>query len=263
MSEHPYTRLAWLPGKQPDFVALCRSALNDDQHALGPRLQYLASHGLDENDLNRLAGLVRKAKAAGHSLAPLLPFRLGLLSNTTSDFIVQALTGTALRHGIDLEIIQGGFGQALQEALSPDSAINMADCDAVLIAIDHHSLPLQVLPGDPEQADASVAGCLGYLNTLREGIHANGRAICILQTVPPPPESLFGSLDWSLPGTLRHSLATFNRRLGEMLEGSADLLLDVAGLAETVGLAHWHDPTLWNLAKLPFSNTFLPLMPSM
>jgi FkbH-like protein len=37
------------------------------------------------------------------------------------------------------------------------------------------------------------------------------------------------------------------------------VLFDIAGLAETVGLAGWHDPTLWNLAKLPFSNVFLPL----
>ena len=30
------------------------------------------------------------------------------------------------------------------------------------------------------------------------------------------------------------------------------MLLDVAGIAETVGLANWHDPRLWNMAKLPF-----------
>jgi FkbH-like protein len=37
------------------------------------------------------------------------------------------------------------------------------------------------------------------------------------------------------------------------------VLLDVATLAETVGLADWHNPQLWNLAKLSFSDELIPL----
>jgi FkbH-like protein len=37
------------------------------------------------------------------------------------------------------------------------------------------------------------------------------------------------------------------------------VLLDVAGLAETVGLADWHDPQLWNLGKFSFSDELIPL----
>ena len=38
-----------------------------------------------------------------------------------------------------------------------------------------------------------------------------------------------------------------------------DLLLDIAALAETVGLADWHSPPQWNMAKLPFADAFVPL----
>jgi FkbH-like protein len=37
------------------------------------------------------------------------------------------------------------------------------------------------------------------------------------------------------------------------------VVLDVAGLAETVGLARWHCPSQWNMAKLPFADRFVPL----
>jgi predicted enzyme involved in methoxymalonyl-ACP biosynthesis len=37
------------------------------------------------------------------------------------------------------------------------------------------------------------------------------------------------------------------------------VLLDVAGLAETVGLADWHDTQLWNMAKFSFSDELIPL----
>lgn len=58
---------------------------------------------------------------------------------------------------------------------------------------------------------------------------------------------------------MRNLIDMFNRGLTESLPGTQDMLLDAAHLADTVGLAEWHDPTLWNMAKLPFSSTFIPL----
>jgi FkbH-like protein len=36
-------------------------------------------------------------------------------------------------------------------------------------------------------------------------------------------------------------------------------ILDVAGLASKIGLANWHNPTQWNIGKLPFSQQFTPI----
>jgi FkbH-like protein len=80
-----------------------------------------------------------------------------------------------------------------------------------------------------------------------------------VQTLARPVESLFGSLDATIAGTERHLIAEFNRALAASIAGTEDLLLDVAALAETVGLADWHDPVLWNLGKIPFANAFLPV----
>ena len=62
-----------------------------------------------------------------------------------------------------------------------------------------------------------------------------------------------------MAGTRRALVDAFNRELARSLAGSDDVLLDVAGLAEVVGLAEWHDPVQWNLAKLPFSQERVPL----
>jgi FkbH-like protein len=70
---------------------------------------------------------------------------------------------------------------------------------------------------------------------------------------------LFGSLDRALPGTLRSLLDSINRELAEYVLSSGAVLLDVAGLAETVGLADWHNPQLWNLGKFSFSDELIPL----
>src|SRR5216683_3037414 len=130
-----YESLAWLPRPPANFASLCRTVL-DAAEALGDRLQWLASHALDEAQLNQLAKQVARSRVAGHPLASLAPFKLGVISNTTTDFICPALVATALRHGIALECIAAPFGQVAQQALSADSEIRRARPDAVLIAVD-------------------------------------------------------------------------------------------------------------------------------
>ena len=72
-------------------------------------------------------------------------------------------------------------------------------------------------------------------------------------------ETLFGSLDRALPGTAAKPDRCINRELAKFVLGSGDVLLDVAGLAETVGLADWHNTQLWNLGKFSFSDELIPL----
>src|SRR5580693_6873437 len=260
MSLDLFRSLSWLPAPPPDFSPRCRAVLDhNSETALGSRLQSLAAFALDANQLNHLARVISKAQKSHSSLQPLVPFRMGILSNSTLDFIVPALVATAARYGIALECIKADYDQAVQEALSPDSGINRAKPDAVLVAMDYRALPLRCKKGDAAEADNAVRQSLAYIETLRAGLKAKSKTVCILQTIAPPPERLFGSFDRALPGTTANIIQRVNLRLAETIFGSEDILLDVAGLAETVGLADWHSPTEWNLAKLPFSDSFLPL----
>ena len=258
MSNHLYSQLAWLAPAPDDFSRQCRELL-DDPAELGRRVQRLANHGLDENQLNRLAKVIQKARNGGHSLAPLTPFRIGIISNANSHFIVPTLVASAARHGIALECIEADYDQVMQAALSPDSLINQAQCDAVLVAVDHRGLPLNATPGDAQAAQQTVEAALAHLNMIRSGLRQHSKAVCILQTLARPVESSFGSFDLVLPGTPRQLVDDVNRGIAQSLAGTEDLLLDVAHIAETVGLADWHDATLWNMAKLPFASAFLPL----
>jgi FkbH-like protein len=258
MSNNLYSQLAWLPAAPDEFSLQCRQ-LSGDPSDLGKRVQRLASHALDENQLNRLAKAIQKARDAGHSLAPLTPFRIGLISNATSHFIMPALVASAARHGVALECIEADYDQVMQTALSPDSPINQARCDAVLMAIDQRGLALNPTPGDAQAAQQTVEAALAYMDTIRKGLRSHSKAICILQTLPRPAESSFGSFDLVLSGTKRQLVDEVNRGIARDVAGTEDLLLDVAHIAETVGVADWHDATLWNMAKLPFASAFLPL----
>jgi FkbH-like protein len=253
-----YAELQWLPRVPQEFSARLK-ALGNLAGPLGREVQALALHALDLNQLTKLAKLIRNAHTEGKSLAPLTPFRLALLSNSTIDLIVPALVASAARHGIALEVIQPSYDQVAQEALTPDSKVNSSKPDAVLFALDYRALPLKLSLGDAEASSATVQGVIGYLQALRNGIKANSNVVCVFQTFAPPVETLFGSLDRMLPGTLRSLVDSINRELAEFVLDSGDMLFDVAGLAETVGLADWHDPQLWNMAKFSFSDQLIPL----
>jgi FkbH-like protein len=252
-----YQSLSWLPRPPADFVARCR-ALEADP-APGSGLQALAVYALDENDLHRLSALITGARHAGKSLSPLVPFRLGILSNATTDFIVPALIASAARHGIALECFTSAYGQVAQAALLPDSEINREQLDAVLIAVDYRGYLLASTIGDADAAKANLEVALAQLQTIRSAISVTNRTTCIVQNLAPPAETLFGSLDEVVPGTPRAFIHELNRGIALSVAGSQDVLFDVAGLAATVGLAEWHSPDQWNLAKLAFSSTYLPL----
>jgi len=253
-----YSELHWLPQAPADFSARLKD-LDAQGDGLGAAVQAIASYALDINQLTKLARRIGNARNHGKNLAPLTPFRLAILSNATVDFLGPALVASAARHGVALEVVQPPFDQVAQQAMNPDSETHRARPDAVLFAIDYRALPLKLDMGDAEAAQATVEKTIGYLQALRHGIQEHSKAVCIFQTFAPPVETLFGSLDRLLPGTLRSLIDAINRELAAMLAGSGDVLFDVAGLAETVGLAAWHDPELWNMGKFAFHDELIPL----
>ncbi len=258
MSEDLYTNLTWLPQPPADFRQRCRAVVGADS-AAGDALAQLAGYSLDENELRRLATVIETLRSQSRSLAPLTPFTLGVLGNATLEPLIPALIASAARHGIDLECVRADYAQTLQEALSPDSVVNRAKPDAVLIALDHRGLPLRAAIHDPQAAAAGVADSIAFLDSLRRGFRTHSNALSIVQTLPALPESTFGNFDRAVPGTLRSLTAAFNAALVESVKESHDVILDVASLAQTVGIANWHAPTQWNLGKFAFDAKFLPL----
>ncbi len=258
MDRDLYANLGWLPRAPEDFRAKCRTLL-DDPAGLGRSLQLLAKHALDADQLFLLGRTIEKARVKGLSFAPLTDFRLGVLSSSTSELLVPAIVSSAARHGISLNCIGANYNQVVQAALDENSDINSAKPDAVLINIDYRALPIRSSLGDSKSASDVVEQAIGQIELVRSAIKRNSNAICILQTLASPPERLFGNLDRVLEGTITRAIEEINRSIVENLRGSQDVLLDVAGLAATVGLANWHSPTQWNVAKLAFSTAFLPL----
>jgi FkbH-like protein len=149
----------------------------------------------------------------------------------------------------------------VQDILDPNSDLNRASPDAVLVTFDYRALPLHVPAGNREAAQAAIHAALSQFERMRAGIRRNSRATAIFATLAVPPEPLFGSFDRMVSGTLRSTILDINQGLTELVATHRDhcVLFDVAALAERVGTAEWFSPAQWNMAKLPFSDVYVPL----
>ena len=256
MASQLFADLAWMQRPPADFGRQCRSVLEGNDNA-GQRLRALANCALDTNRAcpagrrgqNRR---VRRDVRWHHSSH----FVLDWSATARSMWSPRRSMPRAARYGIDMDCVTTEYAQADAERPSPDSHVNRARPDAVLVAVDYRAFPLRPTPGDRSAADKTVAEWLANLAAMRDGIRDNTGAVCIFQTLAPPPEGLFGHSDRILPGTARWLVDSINRGIVEQVMAQGDLLLDIAALAETVGLADWHSPPQWNMAKLPFADTF-------
>ena len=245
--------LPWLAEPPHDFRQRVRSlsASNLDRHKLA---RSLAGCRLSGNQLHTLGTTIAKIATDEADVT-----RLGVLSNGTADLLLPAVTVSALRHGVLLQTIGTAFDQVAPEALNPNSAMNQARCHFVLLAVDHRGLPFTPTPGDADRARATVDSALRYIDSIRHGLRSASGCTVVAQTAPQVANSLFGSLERNVPGTLQWLIDQYNYELRVRVGNSSDLLLDTAALAESVGLRQWHDPVQWTLGKFPFSHAMVPL----
>ena len=249
--------LPWLPVPPADFGDQCR-AVTGSTESPGPVIQSLAGFRLSSRHSSLLARAIRRCREAGASLAPLSDFRLGVLASATFDLLLDCLPAAGARHGVALDLVSAPYDQVMQQALDPDSGINRAGLDAVLVAVDHRWLNLDKAGIEDVPADR-VAAAIQRLRAVVEGLRAHGNAPAILQTLPVPPQMLFGSFDRRVAGSVRSLVEEVNRRIVALTQETGSYLLDVAALAEQVGTGHWFDPVQWAAYKLPFSADCFPV----
>jgi len=255
MSAALFTHLSWLVPAPADF----RQRAKNWQGASDPEayFRYLASHALNLDQLEVLARQLKLARAANIEFAGCVPVKLAIVSNATADHILPALTATALRHGLLLDIVAAPYGQTMQAAAGQVEAIRDTSIDAVLCAIDAQGLATH--PGLFSQNDSSVDSAVDYVMGICDGLSAQTSAPCIAQNLAMPAETSFGSLESQTAGAGGHFTMHFNGQLAERIHASDHHLLDIGGLAATIGTADWHDPKLYALAKMPFSQQAVPL----
>jgi len=251
--------LPWLPKPTSDFNIRCTQL--SDHSSLASEVKFLAQSALTINQSNRLYLAIKKLNTESHALlsSALIPFKLGIASNATMDLLIPSIVTAALRNGINLEVVPTDFGQFAQEALDPDSKLNQAQLDAVLLALDYRAYEFSTNKFSQALEKSAGQEAFDFLQQIRQAFTANSGITCITQTLACPPYEFSGDFDVQLNGMLRRSIAEFNSALAEDIKNNADVMLDVASLANTVGTSQWFDERQWYMSRIPMANCYIPL----
>lgn len=255
----PLCDLPWLVSAPQDFRQRCNRLAELSVEAFGSEIRLLAGHSLQINQLHQLAKGLESRRATGNDLIPLQPLKLAIVSNGTTDLMVNALIATGARYGFAIEVVEGLFGQVVQESVDANSVVNASHVDFVLLAINHLALPIKAMPGDESSELAMVNAAAEWLSQVADGFRRHGGATTLVPTIAPPVEPIFGSHDAVVPGSLQRILQGLNQRLAAEVPEKGNLLLDTATLAAMVGLDQWNDDSYWASSKLLFGQSFLPL----
>jgi FkbH-like protein len=255
--------LSWLPVAPENFRQLTR-ALKQSASAssnwpdIWDQLKRLAAFALDEVQLSQLRNIL-----AGMPDHPGLPSRLklGILGagDGTLSFLGPAIAASAIRRDLRVEIVEGDYGTAMNEAMDPGSKMHGAKPDFLLVACDRRGLGLNRTRAAEADSKAAVEAAFGTIRSIVEGLRPSVKRGIMVQTVVPPMDPLFGSFDFTSGASPFAQVNALNTKLGEWAASGDIILVDVARLACSVGLERWDDQPEWYAAKHPFSTDLIPL----
>jgi FkbH-like protein len=211
-------------------------------------IEKIVKYKLNLNQLVRLSNVLKRMPEEEFKG---IPVTIAILSNATKRLIEQILPVVGFRFGLVIEVVSVDYGQVMQEAVSPDSAMYKSKLDYVLIALDHRAYQLV--------ESHHLKNATTLLDGVRSGVRKNSEASCIFQTIARPEEPLFGNLDRRVKHSDRSLITDINQLLIQNVEIYDEYLLDVEALSENIGLSNWHDEKQWNMAKFPFSQKYIPL----
>jgi FkbH-like protein len=251
--------LAWLQAPPEDVRAelkALRAAAAEMPDGFVERLLRLALTRLDEGQLAKLAAVARAITGAP---APLNRVRFGLIGDGTLSLFGPAITGSGLRHGLLIDIVEGSYGSALQEAADPSSPLHAERLDMALLALDHRLAGLDCAALSQEDARAKVEAAFGRIRMIVEGMRQSVTGPILVQTLTTPLEPLFGSFDRVEPGSVFSMVEALNRRLADWAREGPIVLVDIARLAASIGHERWDAPGHWHASKLSFAPEFIPV----
>jgi len=166
--------------------------------------------------------------------------RIAILSATTMVDRAALLRLYLAADLVGVDVYEGGFGQIDEEILDPTSAYNRFQPDMTILS------PSSDACAHFEETEPNLD--IERWKHLWETIQERHQGRVILHALEVPRHSVLGNLDLTLPGSVGRRIRRFNLDLAAATPPGVSVL-DVEGLAASVGKRDWSDPRFWFLAR--------------
>ncbi len=194
----------------------------------------------------------------------LKPYRVGLVSSFSIEFIHDSLIAFGFANGLRIQIYQPGFGQVKQEMLDANSGLYSFAPDVVVLAIEGEDW-LPDVYGEFMDAEASGATLGNGADRFAQdigGLAQAFRGFCaaplLVHNLAQPRLRRAGIADTRLAAGQFKRIASLNHALGEAVANVVDVrVVDYAALVASFGVQNWYDARMRLYAKAPIANGML------
>ncbi|MDP4255526.1 MAG: hypothetical protein Q8938_16060, partial [Bacteroidota bacterium] len=185
--------------------------------------------------------------------------KIALLSDTASQFIVQALQGYAIEFGAAYELFEANYNQIDSQVFDPSSELYRFEPEFVVIVRSTERL-LDAFYKEPSRLKPSFAEeQTAHILSLYETIKRKLKSRVIITNFPEIDDGVFGNYANKTPYSFLFQLRKLNVSLMEMARAQPDCLVcDVATLVHRLGYASAFDPKMYINASMVFSLELLP-----
>ncbi|WP_105005020.1 HAD-IIIC family phosphatase [Rhizobium leguminosarum] len=246
--------MRWLPNATAPVVEEARNAAETVD--IGQLLR-LSHYEWDAAGARRLGRAIRKADGA--KLADLVPVKLLMFANGTAEHLGDILTGTGLRHGLLISSLIIEYENPVAFLARERQRVDDFGPDVVVVNYDCHAFSSSTALADKAAAENLVDRSVARIRSIQEMLSAELGKPVILQTISPDPAESRMHVDRVLVGSYKDVVHRTNSGIADLAGATGGLLLDVASLAEDVGLDSWHSARYRAMAKYGFAPDVSPL----
>jgi FkbH-like protein len=185
--------------------------------------------------------------------------RVALLSDSASQFIVQALRGYGIENGINYDVYEADYNQIDLQVFDPGSELYEHKPDYVIILRSTERLLKTFYKKGNKESFADQQK--EYMDSLYQQITTQLKARVICNTFPEINDGVFGNFGTKTKSSFVYQLKKLNSALMDLgAERKNFFLVDLSALAARKGYENFFDPKMYINADMVYSIDVLPLI---
>jgi FkbH-like protein len=189
--------------------------------------------------------------------------RIAILGDSATQLLNQALRGTGVDHGFDLQVWEADFGQIEQQIT--DSTSELYKFDPVVIIVFHssHKLLAKYNKTSGDRRSSLASDRLQLISDLHATIKGNSDAKIIYYNYPEIDDSVFGNYANSTDSSFLFQLRKLNYELMQFAAAHSDFYIaDLASIQNQVGKRAMFYSPLYINTEMVLSVDVLPFVAS-
>jgi FkbH-like protein len=206
-----------------------------------------------------MPSLVDLKKNLRHDFSGKRPFRMGLLGDSATQLLHQAIRGYGYEAGWNIDVWEADYNQIDMQLLDPGSELHAQQLHACLVVESTRKLLRKFNSLSPEERPHFAERIIENVERRWDALRSSGVAMFLCANFPEEDDRVFGQYASKTPSAFIHQLRKANVLLQEYAARHAGVhVVDLSWLQNEMGRSAFFSPALYVNTELTMSVDALP-----